>query len=59
MTEFAFALAIILLAVVGIGAGLLMGRAPAKTSCRAADGIPHARCADCPLRRKRAKEATP
>jgi len=59
MTEVLFAMGIFGLAAAGIGAGLLMGRAPAKTSCGAADGIPRARCADCPLRKKRATEAAP
>ncbi|MAM60259.1 hypothetical protein [Maritimibacter sp. UBA3975] len=59
MTEVLFSIGIIGLAAAGLGAGLLMGRAPAKTSCGAADGIAKTRCADCPLRRKRTAEETP
>jgi hypothetical protein len=59
MTEVLFAIGIMGLAAAGLGAGLLLGRAPVKTSCGAADGIAKARCADCPLRRKQTGEDTP
>lgn len=59
MTEILFSVGIITLAAAGLGAGLILGRAPAKTSCGAADGVVKVRCADCPLRRKRTGEDSP
>jgi hypothetical protein len=53
MTEMLFAIAIVTIAATGIGAGLLLGRGPAQTSCGANDRLDHERCADCPLRRRR------
>lgn len=54
MTETLLAIAVVSLAAGGIGLGLLLGRGPARTSCGAADRLPEARCADCPLRRRAA-----
>lgn len=52
MTEIAFSVLIFLLAALGLGMGLALGRGPAKTSCGAAECLPEGPCADCPLRRK-------
>ncbi len=49
--EVLFAIPIVALAAAGLGLGLMLGRGPARTSCGAADRLPHDRCADCPLRR--------
>ncbi len=57
MLEILMAVAVFLLAVLGLGLGLAMGRPPLKTSCERAGDVPHARCADCPLRRQKAAEA--
>lgn len=52
--EFLFAIGLVVLASVGLGVGLLFGRAPVRTSCGAADKLSVGRCSDCPLRRARA-----
>lgn len=52
MTEFLFALGILALAALGLGAGLLLGRPPLTATCAGASRPPHLRCADCPLARK-------
>ena len=52
MMEVLFSLAIILLAVAGLALGLALGRPPLRTTCDRSDALPHARCADCPLRRQ-------
>jgi hypothetical protein len=52
MLEVILALAVISLAVGGLGLGLVLGRGPALTPCSAADKSPETRCADCPLRRR-------
>jgi len=54
MLEVILALAIISWAAGGLGLGLVMGRGPALTPCSAADKNPETRCADCPLRRRKA-----
>lgn len=51
MIEVVLAVAIVGLSAAGLGAGLLMGRGPAQTSCGAATCLPKDRCNDCPLRR--------
>ena len=56
MTEVFFAVAIFVLAVAGLGLGLVLGRPPLRTTCERSDALPHARCADCPLRRRHAEE---
>ena len=58
MMEMIFAVAIIGLAAGGLGIGLLLGRGPALTTCSAAANRPEGRCADCPLRRRGAREAS-
>ena len=52
MMELVFAVAIMVLAAVGLGLGLFFGRGPVQTSCSAAACLPEARCTDCPLRRQ-------
>lgn len=56
MVEILFTLAIILLAVLGLGIGLLFGKGPVQTSCGASDRLPKDRCEDCPLRRTAAEK---
>ncbi|SDY58099.1 hypothetical protein [Citreimonas salinaria] len=56
MTELIFAVAIVTLAALGLGLGLILGRGPALTSCSAAACLPEGRCADCPLRRETEEE---
>ncbi len=51
MIEIVIAAAVIGLAAVGLGLGLILGRGPVLTTCAAASRNPDARCADCPLRR--------
>lgn len=53
--ELLIAVPIVLLAVAGLGLGLILGRGPAQTSCGAAACLPQGRCADCPLRRRHAE----
>lgn len=54
-----FAIAIFSLSAGGLALGLVLGRGPARTSCGAAEGLPTGRCADCPLRKRKAgKDAT-
>jgi hypothetical protein len=57
MLEVILALAVITLAVCGLGLGLVFGRGPALTPCSAADKSPETRCADCPLRRRAPESA--
>jgi len=52
MMELLLAFTVIGLAACGLGAGLLLGRGPVRTSCGAADRLVRHRCADCPLRRR-------
>ncbi|WGH78563.1 hypothetical protein [Jannaschia ovalis] len=59
MIELLFAIAVVSLAAGGIGLGLVFGRAPVRSSCGAADRLPDARCADCPLRRRAARGTPP
>lgn len=59
MIEFLISIAIFALAAAGLGAGLLFGRGPARTSCGAADRLEIGRCADCPLRKKAIGEDAP
>ncbi|QPM92301.1 hypothetical protein [Pseudooceanicola algae] len=58
MIEVFAAVAIMGLAAMGLGLGLMLGRGPALTSCSAAANGPGGRCADCPLRRRKDDEAT-
>lgn len=51
MTEMFFALAVILLAVCGLGAGLLLGRGAPQSSCGASACRDDSACDTCPLRR--------
>ena len=57
MLEVILALAVVSLAVCGLGLGLVLRRGPALTPCSAADKSPEMRCADCPLRRRPAESA--
>lgn len=52
MFEVILAVAIVTLAVGGLGLGLVLGRGPVLTTCSAAANRPEGRCADCPLRRR-------
>jgi hypothetical protein len=52
MTEFLLALAIFVLAGLGLGVGLAFGRGPLKSSCGASADLPEGRCKDCPLRHR-------
>ncbi len=54
--EFFLAVGIVVLAAVGLGLGLVLGRGPARTSCGAAACLPTGRCVDCPMRRRPARE---
>jgi hypothetical protein len=51
MMEFLLALAVILVAVTGLAAGLLFGRGPVRTSCDGMACLDRSRCAGCPNRR--------
>lgn len=53
--EILLAIAVVLLAALGLGAGLLLGAGPPKTSCGAASCLPGTACEDCPLRKARAR----
>ncbi len=57
--EIVFAIVIMTLAAGGLGLGLALGRAPARTSCGAAEGLAKARCADCPLRKRVQEKVNP
>lgn len=48
--EFLFALAVLCLAAIGLGLGLLFGGTPVRTSCGATERLEKDRCSDCPLR---------
>lgn len=51
MMEILLATAIIALAGLGLGVGLMLGRGPVKSSCGATACLPKEACADCPNRR--------
>lgn len=55
MMELLLATGIVALAAAGLGLGLLLGRGPVLTSCAAAAELPSGRCADCPLRGRKAR----
>jgi hypothetical protein len=59
MIEMAIAATVFVLAAVGLGLGLVLGRGPALTTCAAASRGPDARCADCPLRKLQQSEEQP
>lgn len=52
MIAFLASLAITLLALAGLGIGLIFGRRPPAGSCGGLSCIPHARCAACPRHRR-------
>ncbi|MDO5659187.1 MAG: hypothetical protein Q4G36_12810 [Paracoccus sp. (in: a-proteobacteria)] len=55
--EILFALAIFGLAIAGLALGVMLGRAPVKSSCGASEGLPDSkRCEDCPNRIRRAAD---
>lgn len=56
MTEFFFALGVLVVSALGLAMGVLFGRSPVTTSCAGATRYSHLRCADCPLNRARAGE---
>ena len=47
------AVALFVLAALGLGLGLALGRGAPQTSCGAAARRPEDRCAECPLRQGR------
>lgn len=53
MTEVLISVSVFLLAALGIGLGLVLGRSPAKTSCGASECLPEGPCSTCPLRHRR------
>lgn len=55
--ELLFALAIVPLAALGLGLGLLLGRGPVHTSCDGLACIRSAACETCPKRAAREKDA--
>lgn len=56
MMEVLLSVVLFLCVAMGLGLGLLVGRAPPRTSCGAAACLPERRCDDCPLRHSAEKD---